>query len=479
MQVTEIKSEGLRREFKIAVPATEIEEKINVRLASLARTAQLPGFRPGKVPVTLLRKKYGTAIMGEVLENAVNDTTRQTMSERGLRPAGQPKIEITAFEDGGSLEYTLMVDLLPEIRPIDLKTLKLERMVVAADEARVEETLKRLAEGHKSSTSAPDGHASRSGDVAVIDFVGMVDGKEFPGGKAEGYALELGSGSFIPGFEDQLIGVKAGAKVAVKVTFPETYGAADLAGKEAVFDVTVREVRTTAPAAIDDGLAAKVGLANLEVLKAKIREEQGREYKELARLRLKRSLFDSLYETHEFEVPQSLLDSEFETIWKQFEEQRAASKEAATDKTEAAPQDEKSDEVHKAEFRQIAERRVRLGLLLAEIGRLNNIQVSQDDIHRAIMTEARRFPGQEQAVVEYYRKTPAAMQALVGPLYEDKVVDFILEMASIVDRSVSLEELLKSPDEEGEAAHDAPEAKRKKASAKKPTAKKGTKKDKS
>lgn len=478
MQVTEIKSEGLRREFKIAVPATEIEEKVNVRLASMARTAQLPGFRPGKVPVTLLRKKYGSAIMGEVLENAVNDTTRQTMSERGLRPATQPKIEITSFADGGSLEYMLSVDLLPEIQPIDLKTLKLERMVVAVDEARVEEALKRLAEGHKSSTPASEGHKSQSGDVVVIDFVGMIDGKEFPGGKAEGYELELGSGSFIPGFEDQLVGVKGGAKVAVNVTFPATYGAADLAGKEAVFDVTVQEVRTTAPAAIDDALAAKVGLANLDALKAKIREEQGREYKEFARLRLKRTLFDALYEAHAFEVPQSLLDSEFETIWKQFEEQRAAPKDAPKDKAETAPLEEKSDEEHKAEFRQIAERRVRLGLLLAEIGRLNNIQVSQDDIHRTIMTEARRFPGQEQAVVEYYRKTPEAMQALVGPLYEDKVVDFILEMTAIVDRPVSLEELLKNPDDEEDAADEATEAKKKKASAKKPTAKKGAKKDK-
>jgi trigger factor len=474
MQVTEIKSEGLRREYKIAVPAQEITNKINVRLADIARTAQLPGFRPGKVPVALLRKKYGPAIMGEVLENAVSDTTRQTMSERGIKPAAQPKIEITAFEDGHDLEYTLSVDLLPEIKPIDLKTLKLERMVVTVDEARVEEALKRLAENHKASNPAPAGHASRSGDVAMIDFVGRIDGKEFPGGKAESYALELGSGSFIPGFEDQLVGVKAGDKVEVKVKFPETYGA-EMAGKDAVFDVAVREIRQTAPANIDDELAARVGIANLEALKTKIREEQGREYKDFARLRLKRALFDQLYAMHEFETPPSLVDNEFETIWKQFDEQRKIAKESSQGGDAAKTETEKSDDEQKTEFRQIAERRVRLGLVLAEIGRVNNIQVGQDDIHRAMMTEARRFPGQEQAVVEYYRKNPQAMQALVGPLYEDKVVDFIFEMAQVVDRPVTVEELFKNPDED-EATADA-EAKKKKPAAKKAAAKKSAKKE--
>lgn len=471
MQVTETKTEGLRREFKIAVPAQEIEQRVNTRLADIARTAHLPGFRPGKAPVTLLRKKFGDAVRGEVLERTVGDSAQQALTDRGLRPAAEPKVEVTAFDK--DLEFTLAVDILPEIKPIDFKAILLERLAVTVDEGKVEDALKRIADSQRDTKPAAEGKAAAKGDHVVIDFVGSIDGKEFPGGKAEGYSLELGSGSFIPGFEDRLVGVKVGEQPVVKVRFPDDYGAAELAGKEAAFAVTVKEVRESAPAAVDDKLAERVGFANLEALKARVREEQTKEFKEMSRTRLKRNLLDVLHAGHDFEVPAAMVDAEFDAIWNRFEESRKAAKNG--EESDATPLTEeekaKSDDEHRADFREIAERRVRLGLLLAEVGRVNNIQVSQEDINRALTNEARRFPGQEQAVVDFYRKNPQALQALTGPIYEDKVVDFILEMAKISEREVSLEEFLKV---EGEAEAEAAAGKgaKKKAAAKKPAAKK-------
>ena len=319
MQVTETKSEGLSREFKVALPANEIEEKISHRLKELARTAQMPGFRPGKVPVSVLRKKYGPSVLGEVLERAVNDSSQQALAEKGLRPAMQPQIEITSFEDGGDLEYTIGVELLPEIKPVDFSKIKLERLIPKTDDAAMEKTLADIAAAQGDSAAIKDDRETKTGDVLVIDFLGRVGGEEFAGGKAEGYELTLGSGTFIPGFEEQLIGVKVGDKIEVKVKFPDSYGAAELSGKDAVFDVTVNELKETVPSAIDDELAKKVGMENLEALKKSIREEQESEFNEMSRMILKRALLDELSAAHDFEIPEKLLDREFETIWKQFE----------------------------------------------------------------------------------------------------------------------------------------------------------------
>jgi len=454
LQVTETKAEGLRREYKIAVPAKEIESRIGDRLSDLARNAHLPGFRPGKAPIAVLKRKYGDAVRGEVLERALNDSSRQAMTDRGLRPATQPSIEVTAFGEGKDLEYTMAFDVMPDIKPMDFSKLSLERMVVPVDEAKVEEALKRIAASRKSTKPAPAGHAAAKGDVVVIDFVGKVDGKEFPGGKAEGYSLELGSGSFVPGFEEQLIGAKSGATLTVKIAFPKDYAAEDLAGKNAEFAVTVKEVQLSEPATVDDALAKAVGLADLEALKGRIREEQGREYKEISRMRLKRQLLDRLSDTHDFEVPPTMVENEFNAIWQQFEQQREQAKQGQGGNAEAMTEAEKNktDDEHKADFRAIAERRVRLGLLFAEVGRANNIQVSQEDINRALIQQAQRFPGQEQAVVEHFRKNPEAMQSLMGPILEDKVTDFILEMAKVTDKPATLDELLKPDDDEGGAA---------------------------
>ena len=474
MQVTETKSEGLSREFKVALPANEIEEKISHRLKELARTAQMPGFRPGKVPVSVLRKKYGPSVLGEVLERAVNDSSQQALAEKGLRPAMQPQIEITSFEDGGDLEYTIGVELLPEIKPVDFSKIKLERLIPKTDDAAMEKTLADIAAAQGDSAAIKDDRETKTGDVLVIDFLGQVGGEEFAGGKAEGYELTLGSGTFIPRFEEQLIGVKVGDKIEVKVKFPDSYGAAELSGKDAVFDVTVNELKETVPSAIDDELAKKVGMENLEALKKSIREEQESKFNEMSRMILKRALLDELSAAHDFEIPEKLLDREFDTIWKQFEEQRKKDKDAGQGS------EEKTDDEHKKDFREIAERRVRLGLLLSEVGRANNVQISQEDVNSQLMAEARRHPGREKEVMEHYKNNPEAMEELSAPLYEEKVVNFILEQASITEKMATKDELIKTMEDE---AAGKPKAKAKaggksKAKGKAAAEKKAAKKDK-
>ena len=474
MQITETKSEGLSREFKVNLSAAEIAEKVDFRLQEIQRTAQLPGFRPGKVPVAVLKKRYGQAVLGEVLERAIGDSSRQALTEKGVRPAMQPEIEVGEFQDGKDLEYTIAVETLPEITLADFSKIKLERLTPEGEEKDIQQALDNLAKAHQTSEPITTKRKSKSGDIVSIDFVGSVDGTEFPGGKADDYPLELGSGSFIPGFEDQLIGTNAGDEVEVKVKFPEAYGAADLAGKDAVFEVTVKEIRETTPAAIDDELAKKAGMENLDKLKAAIGEEQSREYVSLARARLKRLLLDALDEQHEFEIPQKMVDNEFDTIWDQFQQQKAAS-EGEGDDADAKPEDEQKDE-----FRDIAGRRVKLGLLLAEVGRQNNIQIAQDDINRAIMEEARRYPGQEQRVLEFYKENPQALEGVTAPIYEEKVVDFILELADVKDTKVALSSFIETIEKENaEDKGDGEDKPKKKAAAKKKPAKKAAAKAKS
>ncbi len=442
MQVTETKNEGLKREFKIVVPAGDIDGQVNTRLEELKRTVRIPGFRPGKAPVSLMKKKFGPAVMGEVLEKAVGEATQKTLADRGIRPATQPKVEVNSFAEGADLEYTLSVEALPEIELQDFNGLELERLVAEPEEHEIQAALDRLAAANKSSEPIAKARESQKGDILLIDFVGKIDGEAFPGGKAEGYELELGTGTFIPGFEDQLTGVAAGAHVDVKVQFPEGYGAQELAGKDAVFEVDVKEIREGKPAAIDDELAKKVGAENLDGLKKNIRDEHERELKSLSRLRLKRTLLDKLAEQYTFPVPDAMADAETNAIWQQFEEQRKAGR------LDLSEYEGKSDDEIKAELRGIAERRVRLALVLAEVGRTNDIQLGRDELNRALANEARRYPGHEKEVIEYYRKTPQALESLRGPLIEDKVVDFIVELAKVAEKKVSVAELLKDPDEE-------------------------------
>jgi trigger factor len=439
MQITETSADGLKREFKVVVSAQDIERKTNDRLRDLGRTMRLPGFRPGKVPTSLLKQRYGESVRGEVLEQAVADSSQQAMSERGLRPALQPKIEVVQFEEGKDLEYTMALEILPDIEPADFSTIEVEKPVAEVSDEQVDETLGRLAESRRDFDAAPADRAAEKGDAVVIDFDGSVDGERKPGMQAEGHQLVLGSGNFIDTFEDQLEGAKAGDHRTVTVTFPENYGAAELAGKEAVFEVDVKEVKTPKELAIDDEFAKAFGVETLDELKTMIRDRIGQDYAQLSRSRAKRSLLDRLADTHDFQVPQGLVDSEFEAIWqrlKQEIERGSAPDEAARDEEEL-----------KTEYRQIAERRVRLGLLLAEVGRRNNIQVGQEELNRAVIAEAQRYPGQERQVFEFLRGNQRALDNLRAPLFEDKVVDHILEQAKVNERTVSLEDLMREPEE--------------------------------
>ena len=460
MEITETKAESLRREFKIVIPAAEIEEQITDRLREVGRTVRIDGFRPGKVPLPILRQRYGPSIMGEVLEKTVGESSNQALEERGLRPAMQPKVEIVLFEDGTDLEYTMEVDVMPDIEPMDFSKIELERLVVEPDEATIEEALTNLAQSRKTTEAVSENRKAEAGDVLVIDFVGSVDGEEFPGGKGDGYELELGSGSFIPGFEDQLIGAAADDKRRVEVSFPANYGAEELAGKDAVFEVHVKELRRSVPAAVDDDLAKQVGLDTLADLKNAIREDHGREFKTMSRIRLKRQVLDALDADHDFELPEAMVEAEAHNIWHQYDDQRKAAEKAGQEEDP----DAKSDDEQKAEFHEIAVRRVRLGLLLGEIGRINNIQVNQDDIKRALAEETRRHPGQEQAVLSHFQNSPEALESLRAPAFEEKVVDFILEMATITDKPATVDDLMANPDDE---APPAKKPKKKKAAKKK------------
>lgn len=468
MQVTEVSSDGLKRDFKVVIEAKEINEKVENRLRELSARVKIPGFRPGKAPIKLLKQRYGPSVMGEVLERAVTDSSNQALTERGLRPAVQPKIEIDSFEDGADLEYSMAIELLPEISPMDFSALELERVKIAVPEEEVDSALQRLADSRKESKPVETPRPAQSGDVLVIDFKGTVHGEALPGMAGEDHHLELGSNSFIEGFEEQLIGASVGDERTVTVTFPEAYGNEKLAGQPAVFECTVKEVREPVPAELNDELAKSLGAEGLDDLRDKVKERLGQDYDGLSRMRMKREILDQLAEGHDFEVPQSMVDLEFDAIWKQVEHER--------EHGHSDPDDEgKDDEELKAEYREIAERRVRLGLLLSEVGRVNQIEVAQDEVNRALFQEAQRYPGQEQQVVEYYRQNPEALAQLRAPLFEDKVIDFIISLAKVNEREVSPDQLR---EEEEKQAAEAAEKPAKKAAAKKPAKKKAAAKGK-
>lgn len=442
MQITENSAEGLKHEMTVVIEAADIEQRVTDRLAEIGRTVRLPGFRPGKVPLNVLRKRYGPSVMGEVLERTVSDSSNQAIRERNLRPAMQPKIEILSFNEGKDLHYKLAVEVLPQIELMNFGEMKLERLKPEVPEAEIDGALERIA--HQQRKAETVDRAAEKGDTTVIDFVGSVDGVEFPGGSATEYALELGSGGFVPGFEDQLVGAKAGEERKVQITFPADYGNTELAGKAADFAVTVKAVKAMQAQPIDDSLATAIGMENLAALRQAVRERIERDYQGMARQKLKRALLDQLGEHHRFTVPQGMVDVELESIWRQYQAQLERAKQAGAAETEPA----KDEAAVKAEYRDIAERRVRLGLVLAEVGSKNNITVTQDEINRAIAEEARRFPGQERHVVEYYRNHPEAIDSLRAPIYEDKVIDFILELAQVTERAVPLKELLAEDEED-------------------------------
>ncbi|MEO3431793.1 trigger factor [Inquilinus sp. CAU 1745] len=472
MQVTETSTEGLRREFKVVVPAADIDQRVTDRLTQLGGQVRLPGFRPGKVPMGILRQRYGKSVMGEVLEGTVNETSQTTMTDRGLRPALQPKIEITSFDEGKDLEFTMAVEILPEVEPSDYSMLKLERLKAEVDDSAVDEGLKKLAEQQKRFTPVKKARAAKNGDQVLIDFEGSVDGVKKPEMAGSDFELELGSNRLIPGFEEGLVGVKPGESKTLNLTFPEAYPAKDVAGKDAVFEIQVKEVREAAESALDDELGKVMGFENLDGLKDALRRQAEGQFEQHSRQRLKRQLLDQLAETESFDVPAGMVDMEFDAIWKQIEAARQHHLETKDDPDhhhEHDPDLDKPEEELRADYRKIAERRVRLGLLLSEVGRRNDVQITQEELNRAMIAEARRYPGQERQVLEFFQKNPQAVDSLRAPILEDKVVDFIVDQAKVSERTVSPEELMRDPDEE-EASEEKPKAK--KAAAKKPAAKK-------
>ncbi len=428
MNVTETFSEGLTRTFKIVVPAAEVDEQVTRKLTELAGTVRLPGFRPGKVPLELVRKRYGQSVMGEVLDETVRQSSQSAVTDKGLKTAGSPKIEVKSFDQGKDLEYELTVDLMPEIVPADFSTISIERLKADVSDKDVEDDLMRLARRMRETQPVDPPRPAQKGDVLSVDFEGKIDDKVFDGGSGSDVPLELGSDTFIPGFEDQLLGAKAGEAREVKVTFPGDYVFTDVAGKAAVFAVTVKEIRSGPGAAVDDALAKKVGLESVDALRKAGRERLERQHAQVSRSKLKRKLLDALAEKHSFPAPKNLLESELDNILKQVAQTGGAKE----------PTDAEKDE-----YRGIAERRVRLGLLLSEIGRRNNIQVAEEELRRALAGEASRYPGREREVIEFYQKNPEALVQLRAPLYEDKVIDFILEMAKVTDRTVTAAELIR------------------------------------
>ncbi len=435
MEIVETQSEGLTRGFKIKVEAAELSARQEARLADIGRDAQISGFRPGKVPLKILKQRFGQAILGEVLEATVQEAAQKTMEDRGLRPAGQPKIDAQEFKEDQDFEYEMTVEVLPEIEPGDFSTYEFERMTVAPADDEVDKSISQIAAQRRQSEPISGKRAAKSGDLVVLDYAGSVDGTAFDGGTGEGFQLELGSGQFIPGFEAQVEGQKVDQQFDVTVTFPEDYTSEELAGKEAVFSCKINEIRELSEAKIDDEFAKELGLDDLATLRDQVRQQLEQEYQRLAREKLKRSLLDRLADQHEFEVPPSMAETEFQSIWQQIEEAKESGKLEGEDAA-------KSDEDLRAEYDGIARRRVRLGLLLSEIGHRNNISVSQDEVNRALMQVARQYPGHEQEVISQYQQAPEAMQQLQAPIFEDKVVDYILEIAKVTDRAVSREELL-------------------------------------
>ena len=447
MQVTETLSEGLKREFKVVVPAAELDAKVNVRLDELKDRVRINGFRPGKVPVAHLKRMYGRSTMAEVIDATVRDTNNQIVSERGYKLAADPKVTLPTEQDAveklisgqSDLDYTMAVEIVPPIELTDFKTIKLTKLTSEVTDAEVAEAVARISEQNKPFSAKPEGEKAAKDDRVVISFAGTIDGGPFEGGSGDDSVVMIGSNTFIPGFEDQLIGIAAGETRTLKVTFPAHYPKAKLAGKNAEFVVTAKSIESPGTVTVDDDFAKSLGLESLVKLREAVKDRIGREHVAMSRQKLKRALLDELDVRHKFEPPPSLVEEEFDRVWKSVLTEMENEKKSFAD-------EDTTEEKAKAEYRAIAERRVRLGLVLAEIGEKNTITVTEDEMSRAIMERARQFAGQEQRVWDYYRQNPQAVAALRAPIYEEKVVDFLLELASVTEKKVVREELYKEDD---------------------------------
>ena len=451
MNVSETKSEGLLREYQIIITAAEIDTEVTKKLKEIASTVKIPGFRPGKVPMSVVKSRFSDQVRGDAIKVALDEGAKQAIEGNDLRLASQPKVDIKSYDEGKDLEASLACEVMPTIEMPDLGKLAIERPRVESDPKEVEEALARIADENRPTLAIAKARAAKLGDVAKIDFIGRIDNEAFEGGTAEGHSLELGSNSFIPGFEDGLLGAKPGETVNVSVNFPEDYQAAHLANKLAVFEVKINELHEKAGVSIDDELGTRLGFENLEGLKDAVAEQINGQHQTALRQLVKKNVLDALADGEAFEVPPSLYNQEYETVARAMNSNTVTREDKGEDEDEDEDEhpaaDEGMDDEAKEEAQSIARRRVRLGLLVTEIGRENKIDVTEEDTRRAVFEEARRYPGQEQMVLEYFQKNPEATQQISGPIFEDKVIDFILEMANVSEVTVNKEALYKEPDE--------------------------------
>jgi trigger factor len=444
MQVTETLSDGLKREFKVVVPAAELDAKVNERLDDLKGRVRINGFRPGKVPVAHLKRMYGRSAMAEVIEATVRDANNQIVTERGFKLAADPKVTLPTDEGAieqliagkSDLNYTMALEIVPPITLGDFKSIKITKLVADVSDAEVEEGVSRIADQNKPYTARSEGEKAAKDDRVTISFTGTINGEPFEGGSGDDAVVLIGSNTFIPGFEDQLIGIAPGETRTLKVAFPAHYMKQDLAGKNAEFVVTAKSIEAPGKVTIDDEFAKALGLESIAKLREAVKDRITSEHAAMSRQKLKRALLDDLDKLHKFDPPPTLVEEEFERVWKSvLSELETEGKTFADENT--------TEEKAKAEYRAIAERRVRLGLVIAEIGEKNNITVTEEELSRAVMERARQFAGQEQRVWDYYRQNPQAVAALRAPIFEEKVVDFLLELASVNEKKVAREELYK------------------------------------
>jgi trigger factor len=453
MQVTETLSEGLKREYRVVVPVADLDAKVKARLDDLKDRVRINGFRPGKVPVAHLKRVYGRAVMAETIEETVRETNASIVSGHGYKLAREPKVtmpeaenEVTALVEGkADLSYSVAMEILPKIELADFSTISLEKLSADVTDEEVDAALTRLAEGSRPFADKGEGAKAAPGDKVTVSFTGTIGGQPFEGGTAEDIAVEIGSKSFIPGFEDQLVGIAAGETRTVTAKFPENYLNKELAGKEPSFEVTAKSIAAPGETKVDDEFAKSLGMESLDKLKEALRDRITREHGAESRRKIKRGLLDALDAGHKFELPPTLVDEEFDNVWRTVTSDLEAQKKTFADENT-------TEEAARAEYRGIAERRVRLGLVLAEIGARNDIKVTDDEVTRAVMERARQFPGQEQTIFEYYRKSPEALASLRAPLYEEKVVDFLLELVKTAEKKVSREELYRDEEEDKEKA---------------------------
>lgn len=437
--------EGLSRTYKVSVPKADLQKRFDERIEEIRPQMNLKGFRPGKVPAAHVKKMFGKDIMGEVVQALLQETSQKAIEDADVRPAGQPEMKMESdmekvLAGDEDLSYEMNVDVMPDFEPVDVAKLTIKKPVAEINDDEIDARLTQIADANPQYDKRAKTAKARDKDAVVIDFLGKLDGEPFEGGAAEEHTLVLGSNSFIPGFEDQLVGVKAGDEKDVTVTFPEAYQAEHLAGKEAVFEVKVHEVRAPKTPEIDDEFATGLGLESLEKLKELVSEQIKNEFGGASRAKAKRNLLDQLDDKHDFELPPKMVDQEFNQIWQQLQAEMDAGRTDESDK-------DKSEDELKAEYRTIAERRVRLGLVLAEIGRVADVQISEQEVQQALLNEARNFPGQERQVIEFFQKDPNAMAQLRAPIYEDKVVDHILDTAKVKEETVSKDDLLKEDEE--------------------------------